>query len=227
MNKVVETKELFSCTVPYLSPLFEKCPYPWQMLPLLGDYIKKLVEEGIEGFERVSDTVLVGSDVKFYPTTTVEGYAVIGRGSVVRPGAFIRGNVITGQDCVIGNSSEMKNCILLNKVQIPHYNYVGDSVLGNFSHLGAGTICSNLKNDGKNVVIHGESDYDTRLRKVGAFLGDGANVGSGCVLNPGTVIGRETSVYPMNALRGVYPENAIVKDGGRVFPRLDKRFGRE
>ena len=219
MNKAVETKKLYSCTVPYLKLLFDSCDYPWEMLLKIEDYIKALIEKGIEGFERVSDTVLAGKDVRFYPTSTVEGYAIIGSGTVIRPGAFLRGNVITGRNCVIGNSSEMKNCILLDKVQIPHYNYVGDSILGNFSHLGAGTICSNLKNDGKSVVIHGHRDYDTRQRKVGAFLGDGANVGSSCVLNPGTVIGRDTSVYPLNSLRGVYSENVIVKDRGEICPK--------
>lgn len=216
LNKAVEVKKLYNCTLPYLKPLFDSCVYPWEILLKIEDYIKERVENGIEGFERMSEKVLVGKDVKFYPTATIEGYAIIGSGTVIRPGAFLRGNVITGRSCVIGNSSEMKNCILLDKVQIPHYNYVGDSILGNFSHLGAGTICSNLKNDGESVVVHAERDFDTRMRKVGAFLGDGANVGCSCVLNPGTVIGKDTSVYPMNSLRGVYPEDVIVKDKGKI-----------
>jgi NDP-sugar pyrophosphorylase family protein len=181
------------------------------MLPKIKELAKRLVEEGLEGYTLYSEGVLIGRDVKIYPNTTIEGPAIIGHGSEVRPGAFIRGSVIAGENCVIGNSSELKNCILLNKVQIPHYNYVGDSILGNKAHTGAGTICSNLKTDGKNVVIHGDTDYETGLRKIGGILGDGADVGCGSVINPGTVIGKNTSVYPLTSLRGVYPAGCIVK----------------
>ena len=153
----------------------------------------------------------MGERVKIYPTATIEGPTIIGSDCEIRPGAFIRGNVITGSGCVIGNSSELKNCILLNHVQVPHYNYIGDSILGYKAHTGAGTICSNLKTDGKSVVIHGAVDYETGLRKVGAILGDNTDIGCNTVLNPGTVVGRGTSVYPMTRLRGVYPENSIVK----------------
>ena len=137
----------------------------------------------------------------------------------MRPGAFIRGNVFVGENCVIGNSTEIKNSILLNKAQVPHYNYVGDSILGNYSHMGAGSICSNLKSDGKAVVIHGDSEYETGLRKIGAILGDRADIGCGCVLNPGTVIGSNTSVYPLNALRGVFTSDSIVKSINNVVER--------
>lgn len=181
------------------------------MLPKIKELAKKLVEEGIDGYTLLSDGVLVGENVKIYPTATIEGPTVIGSGSEVRPGAFIRGGVITGEGCVIGNSSELKNCVLLNKVQIPHYNYIGDSILGNKAHTGAGTICSNLKSDGKNVVVHGDIDYPTNLRKIGGILGDGADVGCGSVINPGTVIGKGTRVYPLTSLRGVYPAGCIVK----------------
>jgi len=144
---------------------------------------------------------------------------MIGAGTEIRPGAFLRGNVITGENCVIGNSSELKNCVLLDTVQVPHYNYVGDSVLGNHAHMGAGSICSNLKSDGKAVVIHGDEDYETGLRKIGGILADGADIGCGCVLNPGTVIGKNTSVYPLTALRGVFPEESIVKSVDNVVKR--------
>ena len=137
----------------------------------------------------------------------------------MRPGAYIRGSVITGRGCVIGNSSELKNCVLLDGVQAPHYNYIGDSVLGNFAHMGAGSICSNLKSDGHAVVIHGDKEYETGLRKLGAILADGADIGCGSVLNPGTVVGKNTSVYPLTPLRGVYPSDAIVKGTGTVVPR--------
>ena len=220
MDKLVKTKELYDCTVPYLVPLFEECEYPWEMLPKIKEIAKKLIENGIEGYTLISEGVLVGENVKIYPTATIEGPTVIGSGTEVRPGAFIRGGVITGENCVIGNSSELKNCILLNKVQIPHYNYIGDSILGNRAHTGAGTICSNLKSDGKNVVIHGDIEYETGLRKIGGILADGADVGCGSVVNPGTVIGKRTSVYPLTSLRGVYPADSIVKGTKEIVKRI-------
>ena len=221
MNKQVKTNELFNCTTEYLAPLFNSCEYPWEMLPKIKEYILSLIEKGIAGYTKYSDNVLIGENVKIYPTATIEGPTIIGSGSEVRPGAFIRGSVITGENCVLGNSSEFKNCILLEKVQAPHYNYVGDSVMGNFAHLGAGSICSNLKTDKKPVVIHGDRDYNTALRKIGAILADYADVGSGCVLNPGTVIGRNTSVYPVCSLRGVIPAGCIVKSMNNIVARVE------
>ncbi len=220
MDKLVKTKELFDCSVSYLSPIFSECEYPWEMLPKIKELAAKLVKDGIPGYTLICDDVLVGENVKIYPTATIEGPTVIGSGTEVRPGAFIRGGVITGEGCVIGNSSELKNCILLNKVQIPHYNYIGDSILGNKAHTGAGTICSNLKSDGKPVVIHGDTEYPTGLRKVGGILADGADVGCGSVINPGTVIGKNTSVYPLTPLRGVYPADCIVKSTKEIVKRI-------
>ena len=219
MNKLVKTKELYASTPDYLAPLFDECEYPWEMLPKIKQYILDLIEKGIPGYTLIAENVLVGENVKIYPTATIEGPTIIGSGCEVRPGAFIRGSVITGANCVIGNSSELKNCILLDKVQIPHYKYVGDSVLGNKAHTGAGTICSNLKSDGKPVVIHGDVDYETGLRKIGGILADGADVGCGSVINPGTVIGKNTSVYPLTSLRGVYPADCIVKSTKEVVKR--------
>jgi NDP-sugar pyrophosphorylase family protein len=222
LNKLVRTKELYRQVPDYLAPLFNSCEYPWEMLPKIKSFIFELIEKGITGYRPVSYDVLVGENVNIYPTATVEGPAIIGSGSVIRPGAFLRGSVIIGSGCVIGNSSELKNCILLDKVQVPHYNYIGDSVLGYKAHTGAGTICSNLKTDGRDVVIHGDVDYATGLRKLGAILGDNADVGCNCVLNPGTVIGISTSVYPMTRLRGVYPECCIVKSEG-LFVAKEER----
>lgn len=219
MTKLVKTEDLFECTIPYLSKLFESYEYPWDMLPYIKNHILDLIVTGIEGYIKHSDNVLVGENVKIYPNITIEGPAIIGSGTEIRPGAFIRGSVITGENCVIGNSSELKNCILLNNVQVPHYNYVGDSVLGNRAHMGAGSICSNLKSDGKPVVIKGDTNYETGIRKIGAILADGADIGCGCVLNPGTVIGKNTSVYPLNALRGVFPANCIVKSNQNIVKR--------
>lgn len=211
-EKKVRTSELFDCEVPYLKRLFEENEYPWQMLSKIGALAEKLVSEGIEGFERIADGVIVGRDVVICKNVTVEPPAVIGRGCVLRPGAFVRGNVITGEKCVIGNSTELKNCILLDRVQVPHYNYVGDSVLGNGVHLGAGAICSNLKADKSDVAVKGDKVYKTGVRKFGAALADFADIGCGCVLNPGTVVGKNTSIYPLVSVRGVVSEGMIVKN---------------
>ena len=221
MNKKVKTAELYDCRVPYLKELFESNEYPWEMLPKIKDLIASLIDSGIEGFTLLKDGVLVGENVKIAPTVTIEAPAIIGHNSELRPGAYIRGNVITGSGCVLGNSSEYKNCILLDNVQTPHYNYVGDSILGNKAHTGAGTICSNLKSDGKAIVIKGEENIETGLRKIGGILADGADVGCGCVINPGTVIGKNTSVYPLTALRGVYPADSIVKSQTEIVPRKE------
>lgn len=220
MSKKVKTSELFDCKTEYLQPLFSSSEYPWEMLSKIKEYIISLINEGIEGYTLISDGVLVGENVKIYPTATIEPPAIIGSGTEVRPGAFIRGSVITGERCVIGNSSELKNCILLEGVQIPHYNYVGDSILGNKAHMGAGSICSNLKSDGKPVVIHGEEEYVTNLRKIGGILADGADIGCGCVLNPGTIIGKGTSVYPLTSIRGVIEEFSIVKSMNNIVEKI-------
>ncbi len=219
MTKCVKTVELFDCGTPYLHKLFDTCTYPWEMLPKIKEHCKALLTSGIDGFTEISEGILVGENVTIHPSAVIIAPAIIGGGTEIRPGAYLRGNVITGKNCVIGNSSELKNCILLEKVQVPHYNYVGDSILGNFSHMGAGSICSNLKSDGSNVVIRGEQNYETGLRKIGAILGDHADVGCSCVLNPGTVIGKHTSVYPLNALRGVFPAGCIVKSCDNVVKR--------
>ena len=219
LNKKIETKDLFECKTPYLKDLFEGSKYPWDMLSKIKGYINKLIEDGLENFTEISDGVWIGENVKIYPTAIIEAPAIIGKDTEIRPGAFIRGSVITGEDCVIGNSSELKNCVLLDKVQVPHYNYVGDSVLGNHAHMGAGAVCSNLKSDGKAVVIHADEDYETGLRKIGGILADDADVGCGAVLNPGTVIGKGTSVYPQTVLRGVYPAGCIVKATNNIVER--------
>ena len=223
MSKRVRTIELFDCKNAYLAPLFEACAYPWEMLPRIKAYVLGLIEKGIEGYTLYAAGILVGKNVKIHPTATLQPPAVIGAGTEIRPGAFLRGCVITGENCVIGNSSELKNSILLDGVQVPHFNYVGDSVLGNFAHMGASAICSNLKGDGSSVVIHGDSEYKTGLRKLGAILGDGANIGCSCVLNPGTVIGRGTVVYPNISVRGVIEAGAIVKSMDCIVKRIERR----
>lgn len=219
MNKCVKTCELYECEVPYLNDLFDSCEYPWEMLKKIKDLALELIETGIEGFTELKPGVLVGRDVKIADTVTIEAPAIIGHGTEIRPGAYIRGNLITGSNCVLGNSTELKNSILLDKVQVPHYNYVGDSVLGNHAHMGAGSICSNLKSDGKSIVVHGDTNIETGLRKIGGILADDADIGCGCVINPGTVIGKKTSVYPLTSLRGVIPANCIVKSMDNIVER--------
>ncbi len=219
MLKEASVTALFSSFPSYIAPLFDGVVYPWEVLPKIKDYVRTLVAKGLHGFSLYREDILIGEGVKIYPTATLEGPAVIGAGCEIRPGAFLRGCVLTGKECVIGNSSELKNCILLDNVQIPHYNYIGDSVLGNRAHTGAGTVCSNLKSDGRPVVVHGDVEYETGLRKLGGILADGADVGCGAVLNPGTVIGKNTSVYPLTSLRGVYPRDAIVKSASTVVKK--------
>ena len=212
MNKrCVLTKDLFNCDIPYLKELFDNSTYPWDMLPKIKEVIKHLLEIGIPGYILLKEGVLVGENVSIASTATIIPPAIIGSNTEIRPGAYLRGNVITGDNCVLGNSSEFKNCILLYHVQAPHYNYVGDSILGNYAHMGAGSICSNLKSDGKNIVIHGDTDIESGLRKIGGILGDHADIGCQCVLNPGTVIGQNTQVYPLSMVRGVIPEDSIYK----------------
>lgn len=215
----IKTSQLFDCKVPYLKERFENTLYPWELLGQIDDVIGEVFENIPEGYVLYGEGVLVGENVRIAATATIEAPAIIGKGTEIRPGAYIRGKVIIGENCVIGNSTELKNCILLDRVQVPHYNYVGDSVLGNHAHLGAGAICSNLKADGKSVVVKGKEEYPTGRRKLGAIVGDNADVGCGCVLNPGTVIGKGTSVYPLTALRGVIPEECIVKSNDNIVVR--------
>ncbi len=220
MDKLVRTKDLFSKVPPYLQPLFDSFEYPWEMLPHLKKYISELINQGLDGYTHLTDEILIEKNVKIHPSSTIIGPAIIGHGCEVRPGAYIRGSVIIGDECVIGNSTEIKNSILLDGVAAPHYNYIGDCVLGCKAHTGAGVICSNLRSDGGDVTVHADRDYKTGMRKLGAILADGADIGSGCVLNPGTVVGRNTSVYPLTSLRGVYPPDCIVKDTKTVVKRV-------
>ena len=221
MNKLnIKTSELFHTDVPYLKEVFDKSTYPWEILPQIKEIVAKVLESGLEGYTEIMPGVLVGENVKIAKTAAIEAPAIIGKDTELRPGAFLRGNVIVGEKCVVGNSSELKNFILLNHVQVPHYNYVGDSILGDYAHMGAGSILSNLKSGGKNIVIHGDKEYETGLRKIGGFLGEHADIGCGSVLNPGTIIGKNTQVYPLSMLRGCFPENSIVKSQDNVVDKI-------
>lgn len=186
---------------------YNNCEYPWQIIP----EIKNLVTIVAEGYTEIEEGIFVGENVKIAQSAHISAPAIIGSGTEIRHCAYLRGNVIIGDNCVIGNSTEIKNSILFDNVSAPHYNYIGDSVIGKGSHLGAGVICSNLRSDKKNVVVHGQKEIDSGLRKFGAVVEENVEIGCGCVLNPGTVIGKNTSVYPLTSLRGCYPANSIVK----------------
>ena len=193
--------------------LFEGKTYPWEALPEIGDFILELGKTlDPEEFDCKDGNVWIAKSAVVAPTALINGPAIIGRETEVRHCAFIRGNALVGDGCVVGNSTELKNVVLFNKVQVPHYNYVGDSVLGFRSHMGAGSICSNVKSDKRNVVVKdGNESIETGRKKFGAVLGDFVEVGCGSVLNPGTVIGRHTNIYPLSPVRGCVPANSIYK----------------
>ena len=195
--------------------------YPWEALAGIKDLILSLGESlSPEEYEHPAEDVWIAKDAKVFPSAYIGGPCIIGHRTEVRQCAFIRGSALVGDDCVVGNSTELKNVILFDKVQVPHYNYVGDSILGFRSHMGAGSITSNVKSDKQLVVIHGDGEQiETGRKKVGAMLGDRVEVGCNSVLNPGTVLGRDASVYPTSCVRGVVPEGCIWKDKGNVVVR--------
>lgn len=192
--------------------------YPWEALEGIKELILKIGSTLSEDeYDHPSEDVWIAKDAKIYPNNYIAGPCIIGHETEVRPGAFVRGSALVGNKCVVGNSTELKNVILFDNVQVPHYNYVGDSILGYKSHMGAGSITSNVKSDKKLVVIKNEGELlETGRKKVGAMLGDGVEVGCNSVLNPGTVIGRNSNVYPVSCVRGVIPENSIYKEARRI-----------
>ena len=212
MSEKIKMKSLFDSLPPYLAPYACECEYPWELIARVEEIVGELLRCAPEGYREIEKGILVGENVKIADSARIEPPAIIGKNSEIRHGAYLRGNVIVGENCVIGNSSELKSAILLDRVQVPHYNYVGNSMLGRGAHLGAGAICSNLKSDGSNVIVHTEDkSYNTGMRKLGAILGDGTEIGCGCVLAPGCIVGKNTTAYPLTFLRGTIPENSIVK----------------
>ncbi len=203
------------------APLFEGKRYPWEILPELKEFIRKLgATLSPEEYDEVSPEVWVHKTAKVAPTALIQGPTVIGAGTEVRHCAFIRGSALVGEGCVVGNSTEIKNAVIFDNVQIPHYNYVGDSILGFRSHMGAGVVASNFRSDKGNVNVHdGNETIETGLRKLGAILGDGSDVGCNSVLCPGSVVGRDCIVYPLSRVRGYLPERSIFKGDGVVVPR--------
>lgn len=203
--------------------LFEGKTYPWEVLPEIGEFIIKLGRTlSPEEYDYLEGDIWIAKSAKVAPTASIIGPAIIGKDAEVRHCAFIRGKAIIGEGAVVGNSTELKNSVLFNKVQVPHYNYVGDSILGFKSHMGAGSICSNVKSDKKLVIVKdGEEKVETGLKKFGAMLGDHVEVGCGSVLNPGTVIGRNTNIYPLSPVRGCVPSNSIYKNKDEVITKED------
>lgn len=201
--------------------LLVKYTYPWEVLPHIGEYILELGNKlPKEEYNKIGEDVWIHKTAIVFESAYIHGPAIICKDAQIRHCAFIRANAIVGEGAVVGNSTELKNVILFNKVQTPHYNYVGDSILGYKSHMGAGSITSNVKSDKTLVVIKNKKEQiETGIKKVGAMLGDNVEIGCGSVLNPGTVIGRNTNVYPLSAVRGVVPENSIYKNKNEIIEK--------
>ena len=219
--KELTVNELFDLNETIAGELFEGVEYPWEVLPEIGDFIVKLGNTlSKEEYDKTEENVWIAKSAKVAPTAYIHGPAIIGKDAEIRHCAFIRGNALVGEGAVVGNSTELKNVILFNKVQVPHYNYVGDSILGFKSHMGAGSITSNVKSDKTLATISTpEGKIETGLKKCGAMLGDHVEIGCGSVLNPGTVVGRCTNVYPLSMVRGYVPAGSIYKKKGEVVEK--------
>lgn len=211
-------QNLFDLSQTIAAPIFDGVDYPWEVLPGIGEFIKRLGEQlPAEEYSKVDETVWIAKSAKVAPTAYINGPAIIGKDAEVRHCAFIRGNAIVGEGAVVGNSTELKNVILFNKVQVPHYNYVGDSILGYKAHMGAGSITSNVKSNKSLVTItYGLDKVPTGLKKMGAILGDNVEVGCNSVLNPGSVVGRASQIYPLSMVRGFIPQESIYKKQGEI-----------
>lgn len=207
-------KDLFDLNHTLANNYLNQFTYPWEALKGITDLIISIGNTLDKNeYKEISTNVWVHKTANIYPTAYLGSPCIIGENTEIRHCAFIRGSALVGNNCVIGNSVELKNVILFDNVQVPHYNYVGDSILGYKSHMGAGSITSNVKSDKKLVVIHNDLDIETNLKKVGAFLGDNVEVGCNSVLNPGTIVGRNTNIYPLSSVRGCISPNSIYKNG--------------
>ena len=217
----IKIKDLYTLSETISETYLSKYEFPWEALAGIGDYIVELGNTlSNDLYNKIGDNVWIAKSAKVAPTAFINGPVIIDEDAEIRHCAFIRGNAIVGKGAVVGNSTELKNVILFNKVQVPHYNYVGDSILGYKSHMGAGSITSNVKSDKTNVVIKDiDIEYKTDRKKVGAMLGDNVEVGCNSVLNPGTVIGPNSNVYPCSMVRGVIPNNSIYKKITEITPK--------
>lgn len=219
--KQVTIKELYDLTETAAKPLLESITYPWEALPKIKDFIIELGNSlDPEEYEKRGENIWIHKSATVFDSAYIAGPCIIGKDTEVRQCAFIRGSALVGDNCVVGNSTELKNVIIFNNVQVPHYNYVGDSILGFHSHMGAGSITSNVKSDKTLVHVKG-ADFDiaTGMKKFGAMLGDYVEVGCNSVLNPGTVIGSHSNIYPLSRVRGYVPSNSIYKDQNDIVTK--------
>ncbi len=222
MSEHLMIQSLFNLHETIAADIFTGCIYPWEVLSKIKDEIVK-IGAGLspDEYDKLGEDIWIAKSAKVAPTASISGPAIICKDAEIRHCAFIRGSAIVGEGAVVGNSTELKNVILFNKVQVPHYNYVGDSILGYKAHMGAGSITSNVKSDKTLITVHaGELAIETGLKKFGAILGDHVEVGCNSVLNPGTVIGRNANVYPLSMVRGYVPEASIYKKAGEVVAKL-------
>ena len=220
---MIRTKDLYDLTHTLAGSYLAEYEYPWQALKGIKDLILSLGAELGEDYAQIAPQVWVHKTAKVAPTAFIGGPCIIGAETEVRHCAFIRGSALVGNNCVVGNSVELKNVILFDNVQVPHFNYVGDSIMGYRSHMGAGSVTSNVKSDKALVVVkNGDERIETGIKKFGAMVGDGVEVGCNAVLNPGTIIGKNSNVYPTSCVRGVVPANSIWKTGGIVVRKEEK-----
>lgn len=221
MSEHLMIKSLFDLKETIAADIFTGCIYPWEALGKIKNEIIKIGETlSTEEYDKVGEDVWIAKTAKVAPTAFISGPAIIGKEAEIRHCAFIRGSAIIGDGAVVGNSTELKNVLLFNKVQVPHYNYVGDSILGFKAHMGAGSITSNVKSDKTLVVIRsGDLKIETKLKKFGAILGDFVEIGCNSVLNPGTVVGKNANIYPLSMVRGYIPEASIYKKSGEIVTK--------
>lgn len=219
---MIEINNLLDTSKTIAKDIFLGKKYPFEVLPEIKNFILELQKKlNKDEFNITDENIYIHKSVKVYETANIFGPCIIDEGTEVRPGAFIRGNAIIGKNCVVGNSTEIKNVIIFDNVQVPHYNYVGDSVLGFKSHMGAGSITSNVKSDKTLIKVkNGDEVIETGLKKMGAILGDKVEVGCNSVLNPGTIIGRNTNIYPLSSVRGTVPQNSIFKSAQNIVEKF-------
>lgn len=216
----MKTKDIFISNNSIANEFIKSYNYPFEVLPKIKEYILELGNQLNNDYYKINDNIWIHKSAKVSRSAEIIGPCIIDENAEIRHSAYIRGSVIIGKGCVLGNSCEIKNTILYDKVQVPHFNYVGDSILGYSSHMGAGSIISNLKSDKKNIIIKGDNQIiDTNLKKVGAFLGDNVEIGCGCVLNPGTIILSNSSIYPLTSVRGIISSNLIVKSMDNIVQK--------
>ena len=215
-------KKLYNLNETIAKEIFEGVEYPWEVLPKIEDFIMKLGNTLDESeYNKIGDDIWIAKSATVAPSAYIKGPAIIGKNAEVRHCAFIRGKAIVGEGAVVGNSTELKNVILFNKVQVPHYNYVGDSILGYKAHMGAGSITSNVKSDKRLIIVKSANEQiETGLKKMGAMIGDEVEIGCGSILNPGTIIGKNSNIYPLSSVRKLVPENSIYKNQNEVVEKI-------